>query len=211
MSENEQREMLVALGKSLFDRGYSVGTAGNISVRLEDGFLMTPTNSSLGRLKADRISKLDRNWQHISGDKPTKEVFLHRAVLEARPQEGAVVHLHSTYATALSCLASSDEGQAAMPALTPYFIMRVGRALPVVPYFRPGDPAMEESIRGAAKEHRALLLANHGPVIASATLESAVNAAEELEESAKLALLLKNLPVNELSEHDITDLLDTFG
>ncbi|MGJ8513280.1 3-oxo-tetronate 4-phosphate decarboxylase [Carnimonas bestiolae] len=211
MSENEQREMLVALGKSLFDRGYSVGTAGNISVRLEDGFLMTPTNSSLGRLKADRISKLDRNWQHISGDKPTKEVFLHRAVLEARPQEGAVVHLHSTYATALSCLARSDEGQAAMPALTPYFIMRVGRALPVVPYFRPGDPAMEESIRGAAKEHRALLLANHGPVIASATLESAVNAAEELEESAKLALLLKNLPVNELSEHDITDLLDTFG
>lgn len=211
MSENELREMLVMLGKSLFERDYSVGTAGNISVRLDDGFLMTPTNSSLGRLDADSISKLDRNWNHISGDKPTKEVFLHRAMLETRPQEGAVVHLHSTYATAMSCLTTQDQRQAPMPALTPYFIMRVGRALPVVPYFRPGDPDMEESIRSVASTHRALLLANHGPVIAGATLESAVNAAEELEESARLAFVLKDHPVNELSEDDINDLLETFG
>ena len=133
MTEPELRDLLVELGASLFARGYSVGSAGNISVRLPDGYLMTPTNSCLGRLKAERISKLDPDWRHVGGDKPSKEVFMHRAVLTARPEAGAVVHLHSTYATAIGCLAGPED-TAPIPPLTPYFVMRVGRVLPVIRY-----------------------------------------------------------------------------
>lgn len=210
MSEQELREQLVRFGASLFQRGYSVGSAGNISVRLPDGFLMTPTNSSLGSLDAARISKLDAEWRHVGGDKPSKEVFLHRAVLSARPEAGAVVHLHSTHATAIGCLAAPGE-DAPIPPLTPYFVMRIGRRLPVVPYYRPGDGAMEPAVHAAALEARALLLANHGPVVSGKTLLDAVYASEELEESARLALLLRGMPARELTPAQVDDLLTTFG
>lgn len=190
--EQAARLLLAELGKSLFDRGYSVGSAGNISVRLPDGYLMTPTNSCLGRLDPTRISKLAPDWSHVSGDKPTKEVFLHRAFLTARPEAGAIVHLHSTYATAIACIAVPGE-TAPIPPLTPYFVMRVGRNLPIVPYYRPGDAAMEPAIHAAALTARALLLANHGPVVSGATLTDAVYAAEELEESARLSLMLRGI------------------
>ena len=190
--EQAARLLLAELGKSLFDRGYSVGSAGNISVRLPDGYLMTPTNSCLGRLDPTRISKLALDWSHVSGDKPTKEVFLHRAFLTARPEAGAIVHLHSTYATAIACIAVPGE-TAPIPPLTPYFVMRVGRTLPIVPYYRPGDAAMEPAIHAAALTARALLLANHGPVVSGATLTDAVYAAEELEESARLSLMLRGI------------------
>ena len=190
--EQAARLLLAELGKSLFDRGYSVGSAGNISVRLPDGYLMTPTNSCLGRLDPTRISKLALDWSHVSGDKPTKEVFLHRAFLTARPEAGAIVHLHSTYATAIACIAVPGE-TAPIPPLTPYFVMRVGRNLPIVPYYRPGDAAMEPAIHAAALTARALLLANHGPVVSGATLTDAVYAAEELEESARLSLMLRGI------------------
>ncbi|HEV7456363.1 MAG TPA: aldolase [Roseococcus sp.] len=205
MNEQQAREELVALGASLFQRGFSVGSAGNISVRLADGYLMTPTNSSLGRLDAARISKLDADWNHIAGDKPTKEVFLHRAFLTARPDAGAVVHLHSTYATAISCL------DGVIPPLTPYFVMRAGREIPLIPYYRPGDAAMEPAIHAAARHARAVLLANHGPVICGPTLTDAVNAAEELEEAAKLALLLQGRKPRLLTPGQVDDLLQTFG
>jgi ribulose-5-phosphate 4-epimerase/fuculose-1-phosphate aldolase len=210
VNEQELRDQLVAFGASLFQRGYSVGSAGNISVRLEDGYLMTPTNSSLGKLDAARISKLDLEWRHVGGDKPSKEVFLHRAVLTARPEAGAVVHLHSTYATAIGCLASPGDA-APIPPLTPYFVMRVGRSLPIIPYYRPGDAAMEPAVHAAAKDARAMLLANHGPVVSGKTLTDAVYAAEELEESAKLALMLRGLPARELTPAQVDDLLATFG
>jgi ribulose-5-phosphate 4-epimerase/fuculose-1-phosphate aldolase len=210
VTETELRHLLVQLGASLFARGYSVGSAGNISVRLPDGYLMTPTNSSLGRLQAERISKLDLAWNHISGDQPSKEVFMHRAVLTARPEAGAVVHLHSTYATAISCLAE-PENATPIPPLTPYFVMRIGRTLPIVRYYRPGDAAMEQEIHAAAKGGRAVLLANHGPVVSGKSLTDAVNAAEELEESAKLALLLRGHNVRELTPAQVEDLLRTFG
>lgn len=206
MREEDQRQLLVNLGASLFARGFSVGSAGNISVRLPDGYLMTPTNSSLGRLEAPRISKLDLQWRHVGGDKPTKEVFLHRAFLDARPDAGAVVHLHSTHATAISCLEA-----AVIPPLTPYFVMRVGRSLPLIPYYRPGDAAMEPAIHAAAREAKAVLLANHGPVICGPTLTDAVNAAEELEEAARLALMLRNLNPRLLTPTQVEDLLSTFG
>jgi len=211
VTEAAIREELALLAKSLFDRGYSVGTAGNISVRLPDGYLMTPTNSCLGRLDPARISKLAPDWSHLSGDKPSKEVFLHRAVLTARPEAGAVVHLHSTHATAISCLAP-EGGDAEIPPLTPYFVMRIGRRLPCVAYYRPGDAAMEPAVHAAAKVAKALLLANHGPVVSGATLTEAVHAAEELEEAAKLALMLRDVPgVRRLTPAQVDDLLKTFG
>ena len=210
MNEAAMRGLLVELGASLFARGYSVGSAGNISVRLEDGYLMTPTNSSLGRLEAAAISKLDRDWNHVGGDRPSKEVFMHRAVLTARPGAGAVVHLHSTHATAISCLAAPGE-DAPIPALTPYFVMRVGRSLPVVRYYRPGDPAMEGEIHAAALGARALLLANHGPVVSGASLVDAVYAAEELEEAARLALLLRGQAARALTPAQVEDLLGRPG
>jgi ribulose-5-phosphate 4-epimerase/fuculose-1-phosphate aldolase len=211
MDEAALREELALLARSLFERGYSVGTAGNISVRLADGYLMTPTNSCLGRLDPARISKLAPDWSHLSGDRPSKEVFLHRAVLTARPSAGAVVHLHSTHATAIACIAP-EGGDAGIPPLTPYFVMRIGRHLPCVSYFRPGDAAMEPAVHAAARGAKALLLANHGPVVSGATLAEAVHAAEELEEAARLALLLRGVPgVRALNAAQVDDLLATFG
>lgn len=209
-SESDLREALCAHGRLLFGRGYSVGSAGNISVRLPDGYLITPTNSCLGRLKPGRISKLDAEWRHVSGDRPSKEVFMHRAVLTARTKADAVVHLHSTHATAIACLANPGE-DAPIPPLTPYFVMRIGRRLPVIPYYRPGDADMEPAIHAAARGARAVLLANHGPVVSGATLDDAVYAAEELEEAARLALMLRGLPARELTPVQVDDLLSTFG
>ena len=201
MTQDELREELVRLSRSLYDRGFSVGSAGNISVALPDGWLMTPTNSCLGFLDADRISRLDRNWNHVGGDKPSKEVFLHRAFYETRPGTGAVVHLHSTCATALSCLDDVDP-QDAIPPLTPYVVMCVGR-VPLLPYVMPGDPASGDLIRGLEGRHPAVLLANHGPVVSGRDLRSAVHAAEELEETAKLAILLAGRGVRLLKDSDI--------
>ncbi len=210
MTENELRDQLAHFAGSLFARGYSVGTAGNISVRLPDGWLMTPTNSSLGRIDPGRLSKLGPDWAHLSGDKPSKEVFLHRAFYQARPEAGAVVHLHSTHATAIACLAALDDPNP-IPPLTPYFVMRIGRTLPTVRYYRPGDAAMEPAVHAAALTARAVLLANHGPVVSAATLVDAVNAAEELEEAARLALLLEGRPSRTLTPAQVDDLLETFG
>jgi ribulose-5-phosphate 4-epimerase/fuculose-1-phosphate aldolase len=208
--ETRLRDAIAEHGRSLFARGFSVGSAGNISARLEDGYLITPTNSCLGRLDPARISKLDRDWRHVGGDKPSKEVFMHRAVLATRAEAGAVVHLHSTHATAIACLTAPGEA-APIPPLTPYFVMRIGRALPVIRYYRPGDAAMEPAIAAAAKSARAVLLGNHGPVVSGKTLDDAVYAAEELEEAARLALMLRGMPARELTAAEIDDLLGTFG
>jgi 3-dehydro-4-phosphotetronate decarboxylase len=210
MTEAETRALLVELAASLFARGFSVGSAGNISVRLPDGYLITPTNSSLGRLAAARISRLDADFAHVGGDKPSKEVFMHRAFYAARPDAGAVVHLHSTMATAVACLPDVDEGNP-IPPLTPYFVMRVGRRMPIVPYYRPGDATMEPAITEAARGARAVLLANHGPVVSGKTLTDAVYAAEELEEAAKLFLLLRGHAPRTLTPPQVDDLLRTFG
>ncbi len=211
MTETETRTLLVTLAASLFARGFSVGSAGNISVRLDDGgYLITPTNSSLGRLDAERISRLDANFGHVGGDKPSKEVFMHRAFYTARADAGAVVHLHSTQATAVSCLPDVDPSNP-IPPLTPYFVMRVGRTMPIVEYYRPGDAAMEPAIHAAAKTARAILLANHGPVVSGKTLTDAVYAAEELEEAAKLYLMLRGTAPRLLTPAQVDDLLTTFG
>ena len=210
MTEDETRQLLVELAGSLFSRGFSVGSAGNISVRLSDGYLITPTNSSLGRLDPERLAKLDGDFQHVGGDKPSKEVFMHRAFYHARDDAGAVVHLHSTMATAVACLPDVDAANP-IPPLTPYFVMRVGRSMPIVEYYRPGDPAMEPAIHAAAHDARAVLLANHGPVVSGKTLTDAVYAAEELVVAAKLYLLLRGTTPRLLTAHQVDDLLTTFG
>jgi len=188
--ENGLREQIATLGKSLFDRGLTMGSSGNISVRLDDGgWLMTPTNACLGRLDPVRISRLDRNGRLLDGDAPTKESFLHMAMYGERPQSGAIVHLHSTHSVAVSCLPEIDPHDC-IPPLTAYYVMRVGR-LPLVPYHVPGDTRLGEAVRGLAGRHSAVLLANHGPVVAGKSLEAAVYATEELEETARLYLLLR--------------------
>jgi len=209
MTESELRAEIVRLSRSLFDRGFSVGSAGNISVALDDGFLMTPTNSSLGALRADALTKLDKNWVHVDGDRPSKEVFLHRAFYETRPQAKAVVHLHSTYATALSCLEDVNPQDAVAP-ITPYVVMRVG-TVRIVPYVHPGDVAAGDLIRELGGAHAAVLLQNHGPVVSGKDLHSAVFAAEELEETAKLLVLLQGAKVRRLSEVDVQELRNRFG
>ncbi len=208
-AENRIRDEIARLSKSLFDRGFSVGSAGNISAAVEDGILMTPTNSCLGFLDPARISKLDREGNHISGDKPSKEVFLHRAFYETRPQTEAVVHLHSTFATALSCLADIDPDDC-IPPLTPYVVMRVGQ-VKLLPYVKPGDESMGDMIRTLGGRYAAVLLANHGPVVTGKDIASAVYAAEELEETAKLLVLLRDAPKRMLSPENVTELKAVFG
>jgi 3-dehydro-4-phosphotetronate decarboxylase len=211
MTERQAREALVDYGRSLFVRGYSCGTSGNLSVRLPDagGYLMSPTNVSLGRLSTDAISRLDAEGRHVAGDPPTKEAWLHMAMYAARPQDHAVVHLHSTYAAALSCR-SDRPADDVVPALTPYVIMRVGRVARV-PYSRPGDTAPARTIEQLAVRHRAVLLANHGPVVAGRDLETAVSAAEELEETARLFFLLEGSPHQLLTQDQIGELQRVFG
>jgi ribulose-5-phosphate 4-epimerase/fuculose-1-phosphate aldolase len=209
-AEAASRDEMASLAASLFARGFSVGSAGNISMRLADGYLITPTNSCLGRLDPARIAKLDAGFAHVGGDRPSKEVFMHRAFYAARADAGAVVHLHSTWATAVTCLADVDAANP-IPPLTPYFVMRIGRTMPLVPYHRPGDPAMEPAIAEAARGARAVLLANHGPVVSGSTLTDAVYAAEELEEAAKLFLLLRQERTRLLTPAQVNDLLNTFG
>ncbi len=209
VNEAQAREQMAVLCKSMFDRGFSVGTAGNVSVRLDDGILMTPTNVRLGDLDPDRIAKIDTDGNHVAGDRPTKEVFLHQAFYETRPEAGAVVHLHSTWATALSCLADVDPNDC-IPPLTPYVVMRVG-TVKLVPYVKPGDPKAGEMIRGLDGQYAAVLLGNHGPVVSGKNLFSAVCAAEELEETAKLLVALRGQKTKLLSAEEVDDLKTTFG
>jgi ribulose-5-phosphate 4-epimerase/fuculose-1-phosphate aldolase len=176
---------------------------------VEDGLLMTPTNSCLGSLDPARISKLDREGRHVSGDKPSKEVFLHRAFYETCPGTGAVIHLHSTYATAVSCLSDVDEENCIQP-LTPYVVMRIGKVA-LLPYVRPGNPAAGDLIRNLEGRYSAVLLANHGPVVSGKDLPSAVAAAEELDETARLSILLRGLPARTLTEEQISELNSIFG
>lgn len=205
MSERELREKMVAHGKSLFDRGLTAGSSGNLSVRLPDGVLITPTNSCLGRLDADEISRLDSVGNLRSGRPPSKEAFLHVSYYNSRPAETAVVHLHSTWSVAVSCLSDTNPDDV-IPPITAYFVMRVGR-LRLVPYFPPGDERLADAVAATALQSHAVLLANHGPVIGAKSLDAAVDAIEELEETAKLFLMLRGLPTQFLTPSQQSSLL----
>ena len=206
MNESRLREQICLFGKSLFDRGLTMGSSGNISARLDDGWLLTPTNCCLGRLDPGDIAKLDDEGNHLSGDPPSKEGFLHRAVYEERAGAGAIVHLHSTHSVAVSILPDVDPRDV-LPPLTAYYVMRVG-TLPLVPYYPPGDRTLAQAVRGLAARHSAVLLANHGPVVAGKTLEAALYATEELEETARLYLLLHGRNPRCLTPEQVADLQD---
>jgi 3-dehydro-4-phosphotetronate decarboxylase len=200
------REDIAAVGASLFNRGLTHGSTGNISVRLPDGgWLMTPTGASLGTLDPARLSLLDEAGRHISGDKPTKEAFLHTTMYAKRPASGAVVHLHSHHSVAVSCLHGIDPANV-LPPITAYSVMRVG-ALALAPYFPPGDEKLADAVGALASRHHAILLANHGPVVAGASLAAATDAIEELEETARLFLLLRREAINPLTPTQVAELL----
>lgn len=204
MSESKLREEICTLGKSMFDRGLTVGSSGNISVRTDDGWLMTPTNSSLGRLDPATLSKVDAKGNLLSGDKQTKESFLHLSMYAERPAAGAIVHLHSTHSVAVSCLADVDPRQP-IPPITAYYVMKIGNLI-LLPYYAPGDMTLANAVKEVAGKHHAILLANHGPIVAGKDLESAVYATEELEETARLYLLLRGNRLKILTPEQVAEL-----
>ena len=210
MTDSAAREAICRLGASIFARGLTFGSSGNISVRLpEGGWLMTPTNASLGELDPARLSKLDADGRLVTGDAPTKESFLHRVMYEGRADAGAVVHLHATHSVAVSCLADVDPADV-LPPITAYYVMRVGH-LPLVPYFPPGDSKLAEAVRPLVGKHHAVLLANHGPVVAGTSLSAAAGAIEELEETARLFLLLQGHRTRFLTAQQVEELRARFG
>ncbi len=208
MTDAARREALCALAKSMFDRGLTHGSTGNLSLRTESGYLMTPTGSSLGALDPARLAVLDAGGTHVGGDAPTKEALLHLAMYRERPRDAAVVHLHATHSVAVSVLEGVDPADV-LPPLTAYYAMRIG-TLPLLPYFAPGDAALADAVGVAAARHHAVLLANHGPVVSGTSLAAAADAIEELEATAKLWLLLRGERVRTLDAGQVADLRRRF-
>jgi ribulose-5-phosphate 4-epimerase/fuculose-1-phosphate aldolase len=206
--EHRLRDRMARHGESLHARGLVPGSSGNLSIRLEDGFLVTPTNCCLGRLNPERIAHLDTEGRHLAGDPPSKEAFLHILMYGQRPESGAVVHLHSTHAVALSCCDDLDK-ENVLPPLTPYAVMKLGR-VPLLPYHPPGDEALAHAVEAVARNRHAVLLANHGPVVAGGDLDHAVYAMEELEESARLYFLLREARIRTLTAAEILVLEQRF-
>jgi ribulose-5-phosphate 4-epimerase/fuculose-1-phosphate aldolase len=204
MQESKLREQICDLGRSIYDRGLTHGSTGNISAKCEDGWLLTPTGSNLGRLDPARLSKLDWNGKLLSGDPPSKENFLHLAMYQERERNQAVIHLHSTHSVAVSVIDGLDPNDL-LPPLTAYYVMRIGN-LPLVPYFAPGDMALADAVRGYAGKHHALLLANHGPVVGGSSLAAAADAVEELEATAKLFLMLQGHRCRPLNAEQVADI-----
>ena len=208
MKETQARELIVEMARSMFERRLTFGSSGNISMKIDGGWLMTPTGSSLGRLDPGGLSKIDNSGALISGDAATKESFLHLAMYRERSTAGAVVHLHSTHSVAVSCLADIDH-EDVLPPITAYYVMRVGK-LPLIPYYAPGDAALGKAVGQMAAKHAAVLLANHGPVVSGSSLQAAVDAIEELEETARLFLLLHGRTTRYLNAQQIEDLKRRF-
>ena len=206
--ESKRRDEVCRIARSIFERGLTHGSTGNISARLDDGWLLTPTGSNLGTLDPARLSKLDWNGTLVSGDAPSKESFLHLAMYEERARAGAVIHLHSTHSVAVSVLEDVDPDDV-LPPITAYYAMRIG-TLPLVPYFAPGDLRLADAVRRFASRHHAVLLANHGPVVAGSSLSAAADAAEELEQTAKLFLLLQGRRIRTLTAGQVAQLRERF-
>jgi ribulose-5-phosphate 4-epimerase/fuculose-1-phosphate aldolase len=216
MNETQAREEMCRVGRSLFERGYVHATAGNISVRLDDGFLITPTDACLGFLDPARLAKLDQQGEQISGDKGSKTIALHRQIYTASCAHGVdtrcVIHTHSTHCVALSLNAVGPE---LLPPITPYFVMKVGH-VPIVSYHRPGSSAAADEVAALIGRYaasgtpiRAVMLPRLGPNVWHATPAAAMATLEELEETARLMLLQPHTPP--LRATDLDELRQTFG
>lgn len=208
MNDNPLRDEICLVAKSLFERGLTHGSTGNISARCEDGWLLTPSGSNMGALDPARLSKLDWSGRLVSGDAPSKENFLHLSMYRERGQSAAVIHLHSTYSVAVSVLGDVNP-EDVLPPITAYYVMRIGK-LPLVPYFAPGDMKLADAVRALAGRHHAVLLANHGPVVAGASLAAASDAIEELEATARLHLLLRGQDIRLLTAAQCAELSTRF-
>jgi ribulose-5-phosphate 4-epimerase/fuculose-1-phosphate aldolase len=206
---NALREQICLLAKSMFDRGLTGGSTGNISARTADGgLLVSPTGTSFGRLDPARLSHFDAQGKLVDGDPPTKEMPLHTAFYDTRSTAGAVVHLHACHSVAWSMMPDVDTDDF-LPPMTPYAIMKLGR-VKLLPFYRPGDPAMGNAVRGLAGKRSAVMLANHGPVVAGKDVEAACNAIEELEDTARLAMLMRGFPARMLDDTQVRDLVTHF-
>ena len=216
MNESQAREEICRIGQSLFTRGYVHATAGNISVRLDDGFLITPTDACLGWLDPARLAKLDLQGQQMSGDKASKTIAMHRHIYGATkalsPSVRCVIHTHSTHCVALSLNAAGPE---LLPPITPYFVMKVGH-VPITAYHLPGSPAAAQEVADLIAQYdmrgtpiRAVILPRLGPNVWHDTPAAAMATLEELEETARLMLLQPQTPA--LPEHHLQNLRDTFG
>lgn len=209
MSDSTLRELICVLAKSMFDRGLTGGSTGNISARTTDGgLLVSPTGTSFGRLDPGRLSRFDAHGNFVDGDPPTKEMPLHSAFYDTRSTAGAVVHLHSCHSVALSMMPDVDADNF-LPPMTPYSIMKLGK-VKLLPFFMPGDPAMGDAVRGLAGKRSAVMLANHGPVVAGKDIEAACNAVEELEDTARLAMMLRTVDAKMLSDDSVRALVAKF-
>ena len=209
MHDNDLREQICLLAKSLFDRGLTGGSTGNISARTEDGgLLVSPTGTSFGRLDPARLSRFNADGVQIHGDAPTKEMPLHSAFYDTRSTAGAVVHLHSCHSVSLSMMPDVDADNF-LPPVTPYGIMKLGK-VKLLPFFLPGDPAMGEAVRGLAGKRSAVMLANHGPVVAGKDVEAACNAVEELEDSARLAMMVRGANARMLTALEVQEVVKRF-
>ena len=210
MRDTALREHICLLAKSLYDRGLTHGSTGNISARTEDGgLLVSPTGTSFGRLDPGKLSRFDSSGIHVAGDQPTKEMPLHSAFYDTRGTAGAVVHLHSCHSVALSMMEDVDADDF-LPPLTPYGIMKLGKVA-LLPFFLPGDPAMGEAVRGLAGKRSAVMLANHGPVVAGKDVEAACMAIEELEETAKLAMMTRGMNPRGLTAEQVQAVVTGFN
>lgn len=217
MTENEARDEICRVGRSLFERGYVHATAGNISVRLDDGFLITPTDACLGFLDPVKLARLDANGSQLSGDRASKTITLHTRIYAAARRfdtaTACVIHTHSTHCVGLTLRPTGEE---LLAALTPYFVMKVGH-VPVIPYHRPGATEAADAVAATITRYgdagtpiRAVMLARLGPNVWHDTPAAAMAVLEELEETARLRLLSATEPTP-LGEDAIDDLRRTFG
>jgi ribulose-5-phosphate 4-epimerase/fuculose-1-phosphate aldolase len=219
LSEAQAREEICRVGQSLFDRGYVHATAGNISVRLEEGFLITPTEACLGFLNPTDLALLDPEGTQLSGKRASKTMALHRKIYEATDHAlgswpaQCVIHTHSTHCVSLSLTAKGPE---LLPPITPYFVMKVGH-VPLIPYFRPGDPMAADAVADAILHYaqldtpiRAVMLSKLGPNVWHQDLSSAMAALEELEETAKLVQMAGAVALENLSDAQIDELRQNF-
>src|SRR5215216_2639135 len=202
-------ENLCEVADSFYNRGYAFGSTGNISVREGGRVWITPTGKSLSGLRPGQLARVDSDGASLNENRPSKEFPFHLAVYARRADVGAVVHLHTLYSVALSCLDSFDP-EDPLPPLTPYYFMRVA-PLAVLPYFRPGSEELAEAVERAAPSHHCMLLGNHGTVCAGSTLSEAVDRTEELEQTARLHFLLRGESVRLLTPEQVEELKKTFG
>lgn len=208
LNEQAAKEKIVKYAKSIFDRGLTAGASANMSVRIPEGWVMTPTNTCFGFLVAEELSVVAHDGTLLKGEPPSKEFRLHKAIYDQRPDDTCIIHLHSTYATTLSCLPCDDINNC-VPCYTPYLTMRLG-PIAMVPYFAPGNDDLAEAVGKVADKHSGIIMANHGPIVSAPDVEKCLYGMEELEESCRIALLLKDQNANKLTDGQINELLSKF-